>query len=106
MILEHSNLVALSEERVELLLDEDHDTLYNKTQQGHLEEVFAQQIGKTVEVVVTTGTVTEETPAVRRQRLAQERLDLAESALREDKNVQTLMSEFDGRLDAVQPESD
>ena len=106
MILEHSNLVALSEERVELLLDEDHDTLYNKTQQGHLEEIFAQQIGKTVEVVVTTGTVTEETPAVRRQRLAQERLDLAESALREDKNVQTLMSEFDGRLDAVQPESD
>ena len=106
MILEHSNLVALSEERVELLLDEDHDTLYNKTQQGHLEEIFAQQIGKPIEVVVTTGTVIEETPAVRRQRLAQERLDLAESALREDKNVQTLMSEFDGRLDAVQPESD
>ena len=106
MILEHSNLVALSDERVELLLDEDHDTLYNKTQQGHLEEIFAQQIGKPIEVVVTTGTVTEETPAVRRQRLAQERLDLAESALREDKNVQTLMSEFDGRLDAVQPESD
>ena len=106
MILEHSNLVGLSEERVELLLDEDHDTLYNNTQQGRLEEIFAQQIGKPVEVIVTTGRVFEETPAVRRQRLMQERLDLAESALRKDKNVQTLMSEFDGRLDAVQPESD
>ena len=106
MILEHSNLVTLTEERVELLLDESHDTLYNDTQQGHLEEIFSEHVGKSVEVVVTAGTVIEETPAVRKQRLAQERLDLAESALRKDENVQSLMSEFDGRLDAVQPRSD
>ena len=106
MILEHSNLVTLTEERVELLLDESHDTLYNDTQQGHLEEIFSEHVGKSVEVVVTAGTVIEETPAVRKQRLAQERLDLAESALRKDENVQSLMSEFDGRLDAIQPRSD
>ena len=106
MILEHSNLIALTEDRIELLLDENHDTLYNDTQQGHLEEIFAERIGNPVEVVVTTGTVVEETPAVRKQRLAQERLDLAESALRKDENVRSLMSEFDGRLDAVQPRSD
>jgi DNA polymerase-3 subunit gamma/tau len=106
MILEHSNLITLTEDRIELLLDESHDTLYNDTQQGHLEELFAERIGKPVEVVVTTGTVVEETPAVRKQRLAQERLDLAESALRKDENVRSLMSEFDGRLDAVQPRSD
>ncbi|HBP15586.1 MAG TPA: hypothetical protein DD457_10290, partial [Gammaproteobacteria bacterium] len=106
MILEHSNLVTLTEDRVELLLDESHDTLYNDTQQGHLEEIFSEHVGKSVEVVVTAGTVIEETPAVRKQRLAQERLDLAESALRKDENVQSLMSEFGGRLDAVQPRSD
>ena len=106
MILEHSNLITLTEDRIELLLDESHDTLYNDTQQGHLEKLFAERIGKPVEVVVTTGTVVEETPAVRKQRLAQERLDLAESALRKDENVRSLMSEFDGRLDAVQPRSD
>ena len=106
MILEHSNLVTLNEERVELLLDESHDTLYNDTQQGYLEEIFAKRIGKPVEVVVSTGTVIEETPAARKQRLAQERLDVAESALRKDENVQSLMNEFDGRLDAVEPLSD
>ncbi|MED5554766.1 MAG: DNA polymerase III subunit gamma/tau C-terminal domain-containing protein, partial [Pseudomonadota bacterium] len=106
MILEHSNLITLTEDRIELLLDESHVTLYNDTQQGHLEEIFAERIGKPVEVVVTTGTVVEETPAARKQRLAQERLDLAESALRQDENVRSIMNEFDGRLDAVQPRSD
>jgi hypothetical protein len=52
---------------------------------------------------ITPGAVIEETPAARRQRERLERLEAAERALQKDEVVNTLLTEFDGRLDDVQP---
>ena len=96
-------LLVIAEESVSLLLDEAHDTLLNGSQAEQIERALSTRLERSVSLTITPGTVSAETPAARRQRLADERQREAEALLVSDDRVKDLLDEFDGSIDEVQP---
>ncbi|MEM9622991.1 MAG: DNA polymerase III subunit gamma/tau C-terminal domain-containing protein, partial [Pseudomonadota bacterium] len=103
MIAEHANLLRLDLPDIELLLEAGHDTLLNDAQQQHLGRALSEVFGSEVKLQIHTGTVKEETPAMRKQRLAAERQAEAEQQISQDANVTSLLAEFNGRVEEIRP---
>jgi len=103
MIAEHSILADLDETSATLILDGAHDTLLSDAQIQVIERALCEGLQRPVSLRIETGEVTEETPAARRARIAEERQRDARTLLEGDETVQSLLSEFDGRLDDVAP---
>jgi DNA polymerase-3 subunit gamma/tau len=106
MIAEHSVMAELGDEQIRLVLDSAHDTLLSESQTRVIERALIQTLGRSIRLTIETGTVEEETPAQVRDRIAAERQRDAQNMLETDTTVQSLLSEFDGRLDDVQPVTD
>jgi len=103
MIVEHANLVEMRENGMVVRLDQAHDTLLNDNQVEVIRRAMSAQLQREIRLEVVVGEVQEETPAARKARLREERLAAAELALTKDVTVHTLLTEFDGRLDDIQP---
>jgi len=108
MIAEHSVLapgsaVPAPDGQVRLILDQAHDTLLSDAQAQVIERALAEQLGQPIKLNIETGEIEQETPAVRRARLDSERQRDAQNMLESDVTVRSLLSEFGGRLDDVQP---
>ncbi len=103
MIAEHSIARTLSDDRVHLILDPAHDTLLGEAQVRMIQRALDQQFGRAVSFHIETGDIEVETPADRRARLTAERQADAEQMLEGSDQVKSLLSEFGGRLDEVQP---
>lgn len=103
MIAEHAVLKSLQLPSVELVLSDQHDTLLNEAQCSALGRALAELLGEQVELVVSTAPIASETPNERKARLQQERQSDAEAALQQDSTVQSLLSEFGGKIEAVRP---
>ena len=102
MIAEHSGLVELGEDHVSLVLDRAHDTLLGEAQSAAIERALCDFLDRPVVLSIEPGEVADETPAARRVRIAEQRQQEAEHLLQADAGVQSLLSEFDGRIDDVQ----
>ena len=103
VIVEHANLVEMRENGMVVRLDQAHDTLLNDNQVEVIRRAMSAQLKREISLEVVVGEVQEETPAARKARLREERLAAAELALTKDVTVHTLLTEFDGRLDDIQP---
>ena len=103
MIAEHAVVKSLQLPSVELVLSDQHDTLLNEAQRSALGRALAELLGEQVELVVSTAPIASETPNERKARLQQERQSDAEAALQQDSTVQSLLSEFGGKIEAVRP---
>ena len=103
MIAEHAVLKSLQLPSVEIVLSDQHDTLLNEAQRSALGRALAELLGEQVELVVSTAPIASETPNERKARLQQERQSDAEAALQQDSTVQSLLSEFGGKIEAVRP---
>jgi DNA polymerase-3 subunit gamma/tau len=103
MIAEHAVLKGLQLPSVELVLSDQHDTLLNEAQRLALGRALAELLDEQVELVVSTAPIASETPNGRKARLQQERQSDAEAALQQDSTVQSLLSEFGGKIEAVRP---
>ena len=103
MIAEHAVLKSLQLPSVELVLSDQHDTLLNEAQRSALGRALAELLGEQVELVVSTAPIASETPNERKAKLQQERQSDAEAALQQDSTVQSLLSEFGGKIEAVRP---
>ena len=101
MIAEHSIPSSFSESAITLLLSGEHDTLLNDAQVHNLQRGLSELAGKNISVRVEVGEPTSETPAQRKMRLRAERQAEAETAMREDATVQSLLADFDGKLEEV-----
>jgi DNA polymerase-3 subunit gamma/tau len=99
MIAEHGIGRRLEDGTWRLVLDTDHDTLLNDAQVENVRRALSEHLGKTIELEVAVGDPSAETPARRRERIALELQQRAVAALESDENVQSLLEEFDGRLD-------
>ena len=84
-----------------LVLSREHDTLLNDAQVQNLQRGLSEVAGKNVSVSVEVGEPNAETPAQRKVRLRAERQAEAEAAMREDATVQSLLADFDGKLEEV-----
>ena len=103
MIAEHTVVRADRDGRLDLVLDHAHDTLLNDAQSAAIQRALAERLEKDIHVQIEPGTVDAETPAQRWSREQGERQSQAEQLLETDHTVQTLLSDFGGRLDAVTP---
>ena len=103
MIAENSVLADFSEDRIRLTLDQAHDTLLSDAQIQVIERALCDDLERPVTLVLETGVVDDETPALRRARIAAERQRDARALLETDETVRSLLAEFDGRLDDVRP---
>jgi len=103
MIADNSVLLSMQLPKVDILLDEGHDTLLTSNQTQNLSRALEQVLGETVELDVSTGTPEVGTPAVRRARETRQRQEEAETAIAGDATVIGLLAEFDGRVDRVRP---
>lgn len=103
MIAEHSVLIARDANTFSLMLDRAHDTLLSDNLVEVIRRALSDVVGEKVGLSIIAGKVEEETPAQVRERLAAERQRDAEIVLQKDATVQSLLEEFGGRIDGVQP---
>lgn len=101
MIAEHSVPVILDGEQISLTLSVEHDTLLSEAQVQNLNRGLEVVLGHPVTLQIQAGEITVETPAQRRSRLLAERQADAEKAMRDDVTVQSLLADFDGKLEDV-----
>ena len=101
MIAEHSVPISLGESEITLLLNREHDTLLNDAQVKNLQRGLSDLLSSDLSVSVEVGEPGAETPAQRKVRLRAERQAEAEAAMREDETVQSLLADFDGKLEEV-----
>ena len=101
MIAEHSVPISLGESEITLLLSREHDTLLNDAQVKNLQRGLSDLLSSDLSVRVEVGEPGTETPAQRKVRLRAERQAEAEAAMREDATVQSLLADFDGKLEEV-----
>jgi len=103
VIAEHSVPTHYAPPQVELILDRGHDTLLSDAQCKHLERALSEHLQTAVSLSIQIGDLPAESPAQRRERLQQERQASAEATMSDDANVQTLLSEFGGRVEEIRP---
>jgi DNA polymerase-3 subunit gamma/tau len=87
------------------VLDTAHAVLFNEGHADKLRMALENYFGQSVQVAITLGDVDSETPAMRQDRLAQERQAEAVSAIEGDPQLQALITRFDAELDraSIQP---
>jgi DNA polymerase-3 subunit gamma/tau len=103
MIAEHTVVGADKGGKLELVLDNAHDTLLNDAQSAAIQRALTERLEKEIIVQIAPGAVHAETPAQRWSRQQAERQQGAEQMLETDQTVQSLLSEFGGKLDGVTP---
>jgi len=86
---------TFTKDACELVLNEHHATMWNNTHETALAIVFAQKI----QVTVTIGETTVETPAEKDLRLHEEAHARAVEVIEADENIKKLIENFDGHLD-------
>ena len=97
-IAEHSVLIGKDGGCYRLRLDQAQEALFSGERNPDIEQALAAAIGQPVEVRIETGSLAAESPAKHRQRLQAERQAAARRQLEQDQVVQSLLTEFDGRL--------
>lgn len=82
-----------------MVLDHNHDTLYNETQRLRIEASLSDYFDmKEINLVVLSAEVNGETPMAWRERCQKERQQRAVDSIHADEYVQVLMSTFSGTL--------
>ena len=91
-------LIAQDGSCYRLRLDEDHQALFSGERNPEIEQALAAALGQPAEVRIEKGVLAAESPAKHRERLKAEKQAAARHQLEQDQVVQSLITEFDGRL--------
>ncbi len=95
----HCELASYTPGRFAFVLDERNASLFNESHSDKLRMALENYFGQPVTVEITTSVPGSETPAMRLERLKQERQQEAVSAIEGDPQLQALIARFDGELD-------
>jgi DNA polymerase-3 subunit gamma/tau len=88
-----------STECIRLRLSEQHASLWNKTHEERIAKAVAGLIGRDIRVEIEIGLIEDETPAQLAARQRDEIQAQAEDLMKKDSVVQTLIENFNGKLD-------
>ena len=92
-------LAENTEHSLKLLLNEQHASLWNKTHEDRIARALGALTGHNVQVEIEIGLIEDETPAQLAERQRGERQARAEDLMKKDAVVQTLIENFNGKLD-------
>ncbi|MEX2488475.1 MAG: DNA polymerase III subunit gamma/tau, partial [Pseudomonadales bacterium] len=90
---------SIDGKRCLLLLGESHASLWNKTHEERIARALSKYMGKEVSVTIEVAEINRETPAAAEERKNRERQQMAIQAIENDEKVQTLIEQFNGKLD-------
>jgi DNA polymerase-3 subunit gamma/tau len=93
------SLAENSTESIRLRLSEQHASLWNKTHEERIAKALAGLIGREIRVEIEIGLIEDETPAQLAARQRNEIQAQAEDLMNKDSVVQTLIENFNGKLD-------
>ncbi|KJS07356.1 MAG: hypothetical protein VR73_09010 [Gammaproteobacteria bacterium BRH_c0] len=98
-------LVAVEGSRLRFILDNANSSLYKESDQLRLAELLGGYFSTPLQVDVTIGALSRETPTLIMQRRRRERQQAAVETLRQDPHVKSMMALFGGQLleDSVKP---
>lgn len=91
-------LSKLSEDTIELILDQANSALLNASSQARIAEALQNYMKKPCKVSITIGKPTSETPSQTQQRLINEEKEAAQHSLTSDPHVQVLMQKFSATI--------
>lgn len=97
-IISHCVLVQKNGAQLSLVLDQANATLFNDGHTPRIERQLSDVLGAELNVIISTGQPTLETPAQRVTRISGERKDQAIHTLENDPNVQLLVEHFGASL--------
>ncbi|MBD3647762.1 MAG: DNA polymerase III subunit gamma/tau, partial [Pseudomonadales bacterium] len=92
-------IAGVEDRKCRLLLEESHASLWNKTHEDRIARALTTYVGSDIQVTIEIGAIDGETPAQAEERNNQERQQMAIEAIENDEKVQTLIENFDARLD-------
>ena len=92
-------LASFAEGRCELVLDERHQALMNRSHEPRIARAFTALFEREVKVGITIGAVTTNTPAANAAERAAAAQARAVESIESDENVQALIASFNGVLD-------
>jgi DNA polymerase-3 subunit gamma/tau len=98
-IASHCELRSSRQGELDFVLDEAHASLFNDSHIDKIRLALENYFGTRLVVAITPGEVRGETPAMRSERLRQERLSQAVAEIESDARLQSLMARFDAELD-------
>lgn len=106
-IASHCILVDVTDNAMSLQLDAANATLFSDSYTARIQEHLTVTLNTPVTVKIEVTPLSAETPALRKNRMQNERREAALLSLKNDPNVQVLVSDFDAVLDeaSVQPVS-
>jgi DNA polymerase-3 subunit gamma/tau len=98
-------LKALTEQRLELLLDSGKTDFNTQQLRERLQGVISKHLGRDLRLVITAGEPPRATPAEARAAQESERLRAAREAIERDPNIKAVQAAFDAVLepDSIQP---
>jgi len=91
----HFELIQAYDRTLCFAIAQDNATLYNERHQRGLASAMEGMLGEAVEVQVSFGATSDNTPARHREILEQQRLHAAQTALEEDDCLSALLVDFD-----------
>lgn len=90
---------TFTKDACELVLNEHHATMWNNTHETRIQTALAIVFAQKIQVTVTIGETTVETPAEKDLRLHEEAHARAVEVIEADENIKKLIENFDGHLD-------
>lgn len=95
-----------TETKIELALTPSQEHLLNKSQKARIEQAIKKQLGENVTLDILLEDSENETPAEANARMERERQKAAESSVKNDPTVQTLLDTFNATIDqdSIQPQ--
>ena len=95
----HCELRQVDGDKAYLVLDEGNASLYSEKHGERIASALSEYLQREIAVHIELGSPRFETPAVRAQRLLDERLARAVQSIESDPRVQLLIDKFEGSLD-------
>lgn len=95
----HCTVEESTENGLWLVLDQEHDTLYNTQNHQRIAQALEKYFSYSHALHIRPGKVEQETPALYDERKKQESLNIACCSIYDDQNVQQMISVLDARVD-------
>ena len=93
------SLEGYGDESISLLLNEKHASLLDEAHERRISLALTELTGKVFDVNIKIGIIKDETPAEVSARRLREIHAEAEEVMQNDEVIQTLIQDFDGKLD-------
>jgi DNA polymerase-3 subunit gamma/tau len=101
MLADHCTLAEWSDNFIRLILEEAQKPLWNKRNEGQLQEALSRYVKREIKLQITVGKAEKETPAHQQQRVSHEEQQVARASIENDPQVQKIMNRFNAKIEQI-----